>query len=48
MLITASDVKGSRECGVLYLAEPPDECSTLTNQVEQGTNYSSPFVLIVR
>ncbi|XP_068314459.1 receptor homology region, transmembrane domain- and RING domain-containing protein 2-like isoform X1 [Pyrus communis] len=44
----APEVKGSGECGVLYLAEPPDACSTLTNQVEQGTNYSSPFVLIVR
>nr|XP_028963137.1 receptor homology region, transmembrane domain- and RING domain-containing protein 2-like isoform X2 [Malus domestica] len=44
----APEVKGSGECGVLYLAEPPHACSTLTNQVEQGTNYSSPFVLIVR
>ncbi|CAN6584383.1 unnamed protein product [Malus baccata var. baccata] len=44
----APEVKGSGECGLLYLAEPPHACSTLTNQVEQGTNYSSPFVLIVR
>ncbi|XP_009379478.2 receptor homology region, transmembrane domain- and RING domain-containing protein 2 isoform X2 [Pyrus x bretschneideri] len=44
----APEVKGSGECGVLYLAEPPDACSALTNQVQQGTNYSSPFVLIVR
>ncbi|KAM1180984.1 hypothetical protein PS2_019676 [Malus domestica] len=44
----APAVKGSGECGVLYMAEPPDACSTLTNQVEQGTNRSSPFVLIVR
>ncbi|TQD93451.1 hypothetical protein C1H46_020970 [Malus baccata] len=44
----APAVKGSGECGVLYMAEPPDACLTLTNQVEQGTNRSSPFVLIVR
>ncbi|PQM38670.1 receptor homology region transmembrane domain- and RING domain-containing protein 2 [Prunus yedoensis var. nudiflora] len=44
----APAIKGSGECGVLYLAEPVDACSTLTNKVEKGTNYSSPFVLIIR
>ncbi|ONI35758.1 hypothetical protein PRUPE_1G553100 [Prunus persica] len=44
----APAIKGSGECGVLYLAEPVDACSTLTNKVEKGTNYSSPFVLLIR
>lgn len=44
----APAVRGSGECGVLYLAEPLDACSTLTNKAEPGTNYSSPFVLIIR
>lgn len=33
---------------MLYLAEPIDACSTLTNEAGPGTNYSSPFVLIIR
>ncbi|KAL4651558.1 hypothetical protein ACB092_01G169100 [Castanea dentata] len=44
----APPVKGSGECGVLYMAEPLDACSTLTNKVEKASNCSSPFVLIVR
>ncbi|KAL6180492.1 hypothetical protein ACLB2K_047155 [Fragaria x ananassa] len=44
----APAVRGSGECGVLYLAEPIDACSTLTNEAGPGTNYSSPFVLIIR
>lgn len=39
-------IKGSGECGVLYLAEPLDACTPLTNKVEEGPN--SPFVLIIR
>ncbi|KAL0015876.1 hypothetical protein SO802_002945 [Lithocarpus litseifolius] len=46
--IFAPPVKGSGECGVLYMAEPLDACSTLTNKVEKASNCSSPFVLIVR
>jgi len=44
----APPVKGSGECGVLYMAEPLDACSTLTNKVEKASNCSSPFILIVR
>lgn len=44
----APPVKGSGECGLLYLAEPLDACSTLTNEVEQASNFSSSFVLIIR
>uniref|UniRef100_A0A6M2EZP5 RING-type domain-containing protein n=1 Tax=Populus davidiana TaxID=266767 RepID=A0A6M2EZP5_9ROSI len=44
----APAIKGSGECGVLYLAEPIDACSDLTNQFEKGSNCSSPFVLIIR
>lgn len=46
--ISAPAVRGSGECGILYLAEPLDACSTLTNKAGPGTNYSSPFVLIIR
>lgn len=44
----APAVRGSGECGVLYPAQPIDACSDLTNKVERLSNYSSPFVLIVR
>ncbi|XP_062025553.1 receptor homology region, transmembrane domain- and RING domain-containing protein 2-like [Rosa rugosa] len=44
----APAVRASGQCGVLYLAEPIDACSTLTNKARRGTNYSSPFVLIIR
>jgi hypothetical protein len=44
----APPVRGSGDCGVLYMAEPLDACSTLTNKVEQAPNVSSPFVLIIR
>lgn len=33
---------------MLYLAEPLDACSELTNKVERRINGSPPFVLIVR
>ena len=48
LLNSAPAIKGSGECGVLYLAEPIDACSDLTNQFEKGSNCSSPFVLIIR
>jgi E3 ubiquitin-protein ligase RNF13 len=44
----APPVRGSGDCGVLYMAEPLDACSSLTNKVEQAPNVSSPFVLIIR
>lgn len=44
----AKPVKGSGECGILYVAEPLDACSPLTNAVEKVEGASSPFVLIVR
>ncbi|CAL0320520.1 unnamed protein product [Lupinus luteus] len=44
----APKVKGSGECGVLYLAEPLDACTELTNKAEYLSNVSSPFVLVVR
>ncbi|CAL0300659.1 unnamed protein product [Lupinus luteus] len=44
----APRVKGSGECGVLYLAEPLDACTELTNKAEHLSNVSSPFVLVVR
>lgn len=42
----ARPIKRSGECGVLYIAEPVDACSTLTNNVSQALD--SPFVLIIR
>ncbi|XP_014514012.1 receptor homology region, transmembrane domain- and RING domain-containing protein 2 [Vigna radiata var. radiata] len=44
----APTVKGSGEYGVLYLAEPLDACTDLTNKVERLPNVSSPFALVVR
>ncbi|KAK4742241.1 hypothetical protein SAY87_000242 [Trapa incisa] len=42
-------VRGSGECGVLYLAQPIDACSDLKNKVVRLSNHScSPFVLMVR
>lgn len=48
ILIPAPTMKGSGECGVLYMAEPRDACTELTNKVERLSNASSPFVLIIR
>ncbi|XP_071710556.1 receptor homology region, transmembrane domain- and RING domain-containing protein 2-like [Rutidosis leptorrhynchoides] len=43
----APPVKGSGECGTLFLAEPVDACGPLKNNtIEKSVN--SPFVLIVR
>ncbi|EEF28507.1 zinc finger protein, putative [Ricinus communis] len=45
----APAVKSSGECGQLYLAEPVDACSELTNKVVKPTsNVTSPFVLVIR
>ncbi|KAK3230433.1 hypothetical protein Dsin_002314 [Dipteronia sinensis] len=46
----APEVKGSGEYGTLYLAEPLDACSDLTNDNKVGnfSNKSSPFALVVR
>ncbi|KAK6246589.1 hypothetical protein QUC31_001379 [Theobroma cacao] len=44
----APAVEGSGECGVLYLAEPLDACSDLSNKVEEVSNVTSPFALVIR
>ncbi|XP_049409374.1 receptor homology region, transmembrane domain- and RING domain-containing protein 2-like [Solanum stenotomum] len=45
----APSPKGSGKCGRLYVAEPLDACSTLTNKIEPTNNFTKePFVLIVR
>ncbi|KAJ8615463.1 hypothetical protein MRB53_034835 [Persea americana] len=44
----APSIKASGECGILYLAEPLDACSSLLNKVIPGQGASSPFVLIIR
>ncbi|CAN8246765.1 unnamed protein product [Cochlearia groenlandica] len=43
-------LKKSDQCGVLYVAEPLDACSDLTNTVtvEEGLAVSAPYVLIIR
>ncbi|KAL8231038.1 hypothetical protein R6Q57_000816 [Mikania cordata] len=43
----APPVKGSGECGTLFLAEPLDACGPLTNKLNED-NVKQPFVLIVR
>lgn len=47
-MISAPSVKGSGENGVIFLAEPLDACTELTNKAEHLPNASSPFVLIIR
>ncbi|KAE8701650.1 Receptor-like proteiny region, transmembrane domain- and RING domain-containing protein 2 [Hibiscus syriacus] len=44
----APAIRGSGECGVLYLANPLDGCSDLSNKVDKGSNVSSPFALVIR
>ncbi|KAH9757877.1 Receptor region transmembrane domain- and RING domain-containing protein 2 [Citrus sinensis] len=44
----APAIRGSGDCGVLYVAEPLDACSTLTSKVEKVSNMSSAFVLTIR
>ncbi|KAK9066834.1 hypothetical protein SSX86_014157 [Deinandra increscens subsp. villosa] len=43
----APPVKGSGECGTLFLAEPLDACAPLTNKLNEES-VNQPFVLIVR
>lgn len=47
-MTSAPSIKGSGECGTLYLAEPLDACSPLINKAVPGEGASSPFVLVVR
>lgn len=42
----APSVKGSGECGTLYLAEPLTACTQLKNKAAEGP--LPPFVLIIR
>lgn len=44
----APPIEGSGECGVLYLAEPLDACSELSNKVENFSNVTSRFALVIR
>ncbi|XP_022718247.1 receptor homology region, transmembrane domain- and RING domain-containing protein 2-like [Durio zibethinus] len=44
----APAIKGSGECGVLYLAKPLDACSDLSNKAEKVSNVTSPFALVIR
>ncbi|GAY39668.1 hypothetical protein CUMW_046190 [Citrus unshiu] len=44
----APAIRGSGDCGVLYVAEPLDACSNLTSKVEKVSNMSSAFVLTIR
>ncbi|CAI8583297.1 unnamed protein product [Vicia faba] len=41
-------VKGSGEYGALFLAEPLDACTEITNEAKQFPNASSPFLLMIR
>lgn len=48
-MIEAPAVKGSGECGTLYVAEPLDACLPLGNEVNStAKGTGSPFVLIIR
>lgn len=44
----APGVKGSGECGTLFLAEPLDACSSVTSTVKPVKGCNLPFLLIVR
>ncbi|KAM7510918.1 hypothetical protein LguiB_009793 [Lonicera macranthoides] len=44
----APTVKGSGKCGTLYVAEPLDACSPLTNNFTEDIVSSSSFALIIR
>lgn len=46
--LTGPSINGSGECGILYLADPLDACSSLLNKVIPGQGASSPFVLMIR
>lgn len=47
LIISAPTVKGSGKCGALYVAEPLDACSPLTNNFTEDI-VSSSFALIIR
>ncbi|MBA0867150.1 hypothetical protein Goshw_027680 [Gossypium schwendimanii] len=44
----APAIEGTGKCGILYLANPLDACSDLSNKVEKGSNITSPFALVIR
>ncbi|XP_043703958.1 receptor homology region, transmembrane domain- and RING domain-containing protein 2-like [Telopea speciosissima] len=44
----APTVKGSGESGTLYMAEPLDACSPLTNKIDTGRGANASFALIIR
>ncbi|KAK8355536.1 hypothetical protein V6Z12_A05G296800 [Gossypium hirsutum] len=44
----APAIEGTGQCGILYLANPLDACSDLSNKVEKGSNITSPFALVIR
>ncbi|EYU22837.1 hypothetical protein ABFS82_03G111400 [Erythranthe guttata] len=44
----APSVKVTGICGTIYIAEPVDACSKLTNKIVPKTNDTSSFVMIVR
>ena len=46
-IFAAPPVKGSGECGTLFLGEPLDGCGPLSNSsIKESTN--PPFVLMIR
>src|SRR4051794_593412 len=47
-MISAPAIKSSGLCGKLYLAEPLDSCSPLTNKIAMSGNQTSLFALISR
>lgn len=48
-MISAPSVKGSGIYGTLYVAEPLDACSPLTNKIDTKMNDTRyPFALIIR
>ncbi|XP_010256419.1 PREDICTED: receptor homology region, transmembrane domain- and RING domain-containing protein 2 isoform X2 [Nelumbo nucifera] len=44
----APAIKGSGECGKLYVADPIDACLPLTNEMDTEEGARPPFVLIIR
>lgn len=48
-MISAPSIKATGERGVLYVAEPLDACSQLTNIIDPKVNDTrSPFLLLIR
>lgn len=48
LIISAPSVKGTGVCGAIYVAEPVDACSALTNKAVPITNQTSSIVMITR